>query len=278
MINQPLSIRLDFSDIHSFGELNPLSKKSQSTGVNLSGIYIWGFVFDKGHRGEPVGTPKSYTNGFVFNMEEHVFIPYYVGQRQGKIHTRLLEHQRDAEKKYLILDVEYLKCFFSDCDFPIHLRDGMDKHRTWFQANPAYFSTRIKYYNSKPILDEIYHLHPSGSSSLQVLNRAYTTDSLIAALRPINPNLAIQLDVFFSSYFKDKQFFTYANYNGQKADYNLLEAQVYYQLKGKTISKHDDFEKLVQEKIGRNIHVNISPSALASYLFKPNAGHWFPGY
>ncbi|MDP2188526.1 MAG: hypothetical protein Q8J69_07575 [Sphingobacteriaceae bacterium] len=270
MINQPLSITLNFSDIQSFADIEKLKNQ-----LKTGGVYIWGFVFDKE---EPFGIPMSHTEVFDFNMEDHVFVPYYVGKSETNIAVRLKDHKSSASKRYLQLEPNYLKSFFNDFCFPEHLDGPETSSREWFINHEDYFKSRIVYYKSKPILDSIYDLNDGGPFALKSTEGDYTFEKLINALksRPDDIKKAQDSNKFYN---ENYMFFTYANIECSFLSYEYLETYIFYSLKGKTIGKHKKFDFLTKSECFGSLLIDFNCKDIVNYLFKKDGvSRNFPGY
>lgn len=275
MSNQTYNITLDFSDIHSFGELKDLK-----TDLETGGIYIWGFVFEKDDSGEPTDKPLKYEVINKFDDISHCFIPYYVGKSINNIHERLISHQTEASQKYLMFQAPYLRVFFKDPKFPSKKLTGReDKPRAWYVQNQSFFRDKILYYKCKPMLEDIYSISTNGPDALTKIGDGYTFSSLERSLRLGGSKLLGSVQSKQAHYFDKNQFFIFAPMNCNFINHSWLEAYVYYSLKGKTISQHEELAYLENEHNQCEINIKInSEFQYVRNLFKDGTSDNFSGY
>lgn len=274
MTNQPLPITLDFSDIYSFGELETL-KKELTTG----GIYIWGFVFEKDAKGEPSGEPLKHEMISKYDGKSHCFIPYYVGKSSGNsstIYSRLIDH-RKKNKKYLILNPSYLKSFFKDPSFPSKMGKGSNAIRK--DLIKLHKETKgIAYYNNKSVIMEVFGEDLDLDFKTSTFKKEdYPQDLVLDKVKDSAEK--VRIEKLFNDFFKEKQFFTYANIQCNLLNYEWLETYICYRLKGKTISQHRALDFIEPKRNQCKIEVKVhSLEGHITELFKESASEKFDGY
>ncbi len=121
--------------------------KIDSQGIDMPGIYIWGFNYP----------------------DINIFTPYYVGQILDSVASRIKSHINEIivfhSKKYRRLSPEYMKSFYKDPTYPLYIERNyklavreklksthpeysMDD-KDWFDKSEADFHQKVAYYNSK---------------------------------------------------------------------------------------------------------------------------------
>ncbi|WP_396196204.1 hypothetical protein [Flavobacterium sp.] len=225
------------------------------------GIYIWGFMVDSKYN--PLNCAKKQ----IFDSEKMYFLPYYVGKKEKRIIDRLNEHKNVRLNpnaiKYTRLSMQYLKTFFKDPDFPIKTSNSditnkfieIDKSGKNKKEN----GKQIEYYNNSKFLD--YKIADSSIDKPKI-NTVKQTDNPITNFSTLNDTLKqiiIKNNNFWFCYAELKENIDLINCKLE--DY---EALTFYSLKGKTISKTKNIDK-----ISKNIQISFENNKLEN-IFKCN--------
>jgi hypothetical protein len=159
-MNSHLNLKLEFKGpfhidgIYSVNELTPQNK---------TGIYIWGFMYDKkdGCQGEPIDFSKIPYDSSSEYSSSHMFIPYYVGLDSSiNTFTRLKEHHNlfSDTAKYLRFEHSYMSQFYKGGNnFPIAFKGQRSRPteiKAWLQANVN--KDKIQYFNEPSVMEAIY--------------------------------------------------------------------------------------------------------------------------
>lgn len=127
----------------------------QPEGITCPGIYIWGFLNDKGS-----------------------FIPYYVGKSQSNIKSRLLRHITDIckpDSTYMSFSDSYMDNFYMDPNYP-EFRKKTSRLKVPDRLPIDYFRDKIEYLNNihwpnrKPRVNTLKRLIDSGKFRLCYAN------------------------------------------------------------------------------------------------------------
>jgi hypothetical protein len=246
------------------------------------GIYIWGFMVDSNYN------PINCQNIVSFSSEKMKFLPYYVGKKEKSIIDRLNEHKNVRENpsaiKYTRLSMKYLKTFFKDDSFPIK-KNNSDITSEFINIdesveNPSENGKQIEYYNNSKFLD--YKIHDSSIDKTKI-NKVKPTDNPITNFSSLNDTLQeiiIENNNFWFCYAELEK-----NIDFFKCKLLDFETLTYYSLKGKTISKTEEFEKIsdnIQVKCKNNLTNIFKEKVVTKKIIKEkyleNKKVKFPGY
>ncbi len=256
--------------------ISELDNESKTIGRNKDkkldkikpGIYIWGFVTatdlkhfkNFNHFLEKNETPK-------FDDKVDFFIPYYIGL-DSNLFNRIKNH-KDFENhdamKYTRMSEDYMLRFFKDSDdcdknYPIKI-GNKDIHKRYLKINESEGKINVLYYNNSDFLTETY-----GKEC--ILNNQTKTEIPITKFNNDNNNiikdtLKEMFDDTNLTDHKNNLWFCYAelveNTDFVKCKLLDFETLTYYSLKGKTISKTEEFETIsenIQIKCNDNL-INI---------------------
>ena len=278
---------LEFKGPFHFSHINSLNLNGKI------GVYIWGVVIDLNKKKiinyskQDVETPLVINNeltGCIFNNSK--FIPYYVGKVQSKpIKRRLIEHNAvDSDTnslKYKRLFLDYYCNFFNDLNFPINDKNPSTKQHTkdiltFVKNNPG----KIEYYNDGDVLKELFYPKKGVVKGTDFPIKAQKFNDSLSEIVVDNNN-------FWFCYAEPKNY-TNEDENQINIDIKIfmeiLEAQTFYSLKGKTISHSQDFLTNII-----NFNHSINPSSTCQNIFdfntlfpvtptNPNPSMNFPGY
>jgi hypothetical protein len=230
--------QLDFKGPFHFDHLQSLQLNE------TPGIYIWGFVLDTDSNSQP-NLPVDFTTieNQEFILEGNIlpstfkFIPYYVGKDKTSIENRLIMHHticRSNALKYTRMYISFYKDFFKT--YPIHIRYGSNNKlliNNYIKSIP----NSIEYYNNDDVLKLIYkNIIPVGSPRNWPINK-----QMISTNQSI-PDSLKKIICHYNNFW-----FCYAELENPTED---AEAQVFYSLKGITISQTKSFNGInIQHKI-----------------------------
>lgn len=214
--------------------------------IDNPGIYIWGFVIKWNEISEkfeivdytsegiqPISIGRSkfkHINGIQLKDGYH-FIPYYVGKHEKSIIERIKKHRevgKEHARKYKRLSREFYCEFFNFNDFPINIGNSKT-HSNELLA----FNKKLQLERSSTEKFITYHNFHS------FLNATYNLDVIKKEINdyPITDYVYI-LDTFKEIVFNKNNFwFCYATVDDKKDAEEILEAQVFYSLKGITVSE-----------------------------------------
>ena len=250
-----------------FHSINGIKNESAKT-KNKAGIYIWGFMYSYNNSG-PVDFRKVEPNFKPTNMK---FIPYYVGLRKD-VFQRLKAHQnvrKGDATKYIRLAQDYIREFCCD-DFPIndykHVKSS--KHNDdILKFIKQGDSSKIAYYNYKPVLEKIYYGQRIQFTSCDDKNYPITCQRNIDGtlfndpLHQLVGNGPNEMNNFW---------FCYAIWSGDVNELEVCEATTFFSLKGKTVSntlKWKTFEpKVVIDNTETSIFKKLGFSVVPSKDF-----------
>lgn len=259
------------------------------------GIYIWGFVTSSNLKHfksfncflEKKETPQ-------FNNKLDFFIPYYVGL-DSNLFNRIKSH-KDFEShnagKYTRMSEDYMLRFFkdsacSDKNYPIKI-GNKDIHKKYLKINESEGVENILYYNNSNFLSETY-----GKEC--IVNNQKKTEIPITKFnndnnKIIKDTLKEMFDDTNLTEHKNNLWFCYAelveNTDFVKCKLLDFETLTYYSLKGKTISKTEEFQTIsdnIQVKCNDNL-INIfkekvlTKKIITEKYLNENNEVKFPGY
>lgn len=246
--------------------------------IDKPGIYIWGFMVDSNYN------PLNCKNIVSFSSEKMKFLPYYVGKKEGRIIDRLNEHKNVRENvnaiKYTRLSIQYLKTFFNDPLFPIKTSYSNITNK-FIEIDKKSNHTLIEYYNNSKFLD--YKINGSNNDKSKI-NNEKPTNNPITNFCTINDTLQeiiIGKNNFWFCYAELKE-----NIDFFKSKLLDFETLTYYSLKGKTISKTEEFKTIsdnIQVKCNDNL-INVfkekvlTKKIITEKYLNENNEVKFPGY
>lgn len=156
------------------GNHNPAGGYNNPAGVtlpnpNVSGIYIWGFIYECDVVGNPI-RPVGFSdpiniNLFINNnytlLPNWKFIPYYTGKIEANIMGRLAQHINvrvgvGSPTRYIRFSHSYMTKFYSDVDFPIRVPGVFAPYAASIAAKIATNPCSIEYLNGPGTLPLIY--------------------------------------------------------------------------------------------------------------------------
>ena len=152
---------IHFDSVDKNGMINSsISQKlnlQNNINLNISGIYIWGFVYSINEKGEIIEVIE-FKKDSVFNPLTMKFIPYYVGiGDKTSIYNRLKQHHKPTKgnaSKYIRLSVQYMKTFFTDIDFPV--KYSRNKNNQQAICCAKHRPGLIEYFNDGEFLNIVY--------------------------------------------------------------------------------------------------------------------------
>ena len=279
-----------------------------------SGIYIWGFVYDLDSNGnlnqatdfssKTVGSKHNLLKS-LFNIDGcqiskihsngSKFIPYYVGLKNGGIDSRLHNHHSVRTNvnstKYVRMHLNFYKEFFkNNSGFEIYDGNGILQYRNHTKlvlSNP----NSLKYFNNYCLLYSINDKIKPKSFMLSpnikdvpitdcYLNKKLISDSLDFIVSDASKHSINSLNNYW---------FCFAELpDGVSAD-DYMEAQTFYTLKGKTVSKILPYvptgfgHTITCKTSGTNMspceHIfNLDPKTKEGIPQDPTNPNSFPGY
>jgi hypothetical protein len=264
---------------------------------NVPGVYIWGFIYEK--KGDQIGDPVDFTKEkATANPDEHVFIPYYVGESSGKIKDRFIkEHVRpriNPAYKRTRLTLDYIKEFFKDPTFPLNSKhplgtsfmNGMTinsfRFFSWVQLN-SINKDKLQYFNNEIIMQLLY---PRNPMLVNFNNYANTNFPITDPNISINDN-SDSLNVLMS--IKNNFFFTYCKLDTSLDITEEIETYTTLSLKGKTLAEITKVSHCVSQMNAGDFHEIIDNTGFN--IFKQPNQLWinpqgpfdisniaFPGY
>lgn len=257
-----------------FSEIDQQSKKKSSQ--EKSGIYVWGFMYE--YKGSTLMKPVDYRNP---EPDKKKFIPYYVGLRKD-IFKRLKEHQnvrKGDATKYTRLSIDYMKSFFMDNNtkgkdsenpnFPTHIGD-----KTFTNSIVKLIENdnkKIIYFNSKVALEKIYK-----KEGIQLITCDGYNYSIICQRTNDGNKLYDSLYEIVDTKQMNNFWFCYAIPDEKGINLKIFETYTFYSLKGKTISKTGNYDKVNPDRVTHNISIN--DEYLNAKIFKDKPSEIFPGY
>jgi hypothetical protein len=299
-MNNIFKPRLNFKGPFHIEHINDLKL------VSKGGVYIWGFMFDLKNSkisNEPIKYKSNkYLNGkeipdiqdFELNEEnlfkgfnceinDCVFIPYYVGERDDiisriKSHhdvTNMKNNKDNSALKYARMFISYYKKFY--LDFPTLIVGSGNKD---IEKLVEKHTKSIQYFNSLKILDIIYPKPNKIINKLLAtnLNNALNNnpiDQINLNKKPLFDSLkeiVVNRNNFWFCYaeFEDPKLSEVCDSlfgNKKKNFLQFPEAQTYYALKGKTISRTINFNEISTTKYGL---FDLKAEDTCKKLFKRN--------
>ncbi|MEI7502043.1 MAG: hypothetical protein WCJ61_02050 [Paludibacter sp.] len=241
------------------------------------GVYIWGFMFDfkeKEISDKPIIFQNNNLTGEIIpdlsscnldkdgnpigvdcTINDWIFIPYYVGERDN-LQTRIKDHydvtnltnkKNNSALKYTRMHLSYYKSFY--LDFPKLINKSSNKLVDEFVTKNI---KSIEYFNDMSILKKLYPNPNTLKNKLpnppknhnpidQIeLNGSELNDSL--------KEVIVKRNNFWFCYavldLKSMNKCSTLKGNNKKAFLSIPEAQTYYSMKGKTISRTMNFEDI----------------------------------
>lgn len=258
---------------------------------NKSGIYIWGFVYDLDTNGNlnqiidfstKTGGSKHHLLKSLFKIDGcdiskaysngSKFIPYYVGLINGSISSRLNNHHsvrtNDNAKKYLRLKLNFYKEFFKiNSGFEIFIKNKELQQYKNHTALVLKNKNSIDYFNNFCLLYTINkNIKPKTFFTNQNITDVPITDCFI-----IGNQIPDTLDYIVSdnsqhskNTFKKNSlnnfWFCYAELPDGYSANEEMEAQTFYSLNGKTISKTLPYRN---KGFGHTITCNSSDTSMS---------------
>lgn len=251
---------MDYYDIDLSSEKVNIKKSLPDNGVRLKrpGFYVWGFCVDNN------------------------FIPYYVGESQGCILSRIKLHISDIIKhdsSYVRISNDYFagengcEPFYKDkLFFPNDEWIYSDRLPSWVINNKNYFINKILYCNNKKFFELFYAMKDLDKDRY---GRGYPISNL-----KLN---RMKDDMLLSNI--DRMHFICAEYDlpeigdDRRKLYETLESYVKYSLKGKTVCDVLLFSTMQDNINKQELEVRINSVEKIRHLFKDRADHsFYPGY
>jgi hypothetical protein len=243
-----------------FSQLLHKTALGNQANLDIPGVYIWGFVYQKDENG--IGAPLNFKKiaNPIADPDKHVFIPYYVGESSTSILKRLrdehIQPRNNPSNKRTRLTMGYMLRYFNDVHFPLHfnIRNGYN----FLTLVQQYQPTRVvEYFNDDKVLKSIY-----GSGSIQINGRKREypiNDQLIMPGRvSLNDTLDYyinDIDNFFFMYVDICNLFNFVKENNCFTDdytkilLKKFEALTVVSLKGKTLGKFNGSSKVINSFI-----------------------------
>ncbi|MFZ4106341.1 hypothetical protein [Flavobacterium sp.] len=215
--------------------------------LNVPGIYIWGFMYSKKDNTVfnsldcKIETNKKYDGR---NMQ---FIPYYVGKKTDSIFDRINEHYEVRSNsnsiKYTRLSYDYLKEFFKDHSFPINI--GKSYINDFIRLG---YENKVNYYNHLGFLCTKYRVNMN-----KLIKNGFVFKSILD-VPIVDYNFLNDKDTLYNLVGKENYnnfWFCFAEFSCNKklikTYLESFETLTYYSLKGKTISKTQEFSKILND-------------------------------
>lgn len=258
-----------------------------------SGIYIWGFMFGYNKQTKEILEPVNYNSievpmfeqgGIDYQTLDWFYIPYYVGL-DNNMNTNPVPFQRivsehsvrcgDAAKFTRLYDSFY-KSFFNDSSFPTNT----GQKKPWILNNKSFnakISSCVEFFNNFDIISN--KLYPGQSIFTNPL-LAKITDCPITNVYKNNKVLNDSLYEIVDPLLMNNFWFCYAELPDGVIANEDMEAQTFYSLKGKTISKTKNFKDvhvihdIIPEKTCEDIFKMYNSKAYISNQFKGYMKHF----
>lgn len=280
------------SGIYIWGYMCDLAQNNIKGTVNFKKTGVPFFPYN-----EPCGSL-----GINYKNKKWEFVPYYVGL-DNNLNTKQIPFERirtehDVENpnygaKFTRLFGQYYNSFFNDIDFPINTRKGS----SWIVSNKSFnmkISKCVQYFNDMHILKKyIYpndiienNLHNSGKKN-EINHNPITNiekNGLLLNLKDSLKEIIIDKNNFWFCYaeldivaqeelnkIEDKLVEEKKLTGERKKTTNFLEypeAQTFYALKGKTISKTMTFNSINNSPFNTKYDINAEPTC--KHIFKQN--------
>jgi hypothetical protein len=222
------------------------------------GIYIWGFLYDldtnslinnlidfsTDENKEKISHFECNEKNIGFDLTKYnwQFLPIYVGRaRKGSttIGSRLFNHHdltNLSTRKYTRLEIDYYKKFSNDKYFPINVTGG-----NWILKDEMknQLNGKVSYFNNDIVLKRIYSNNCEPQRIPNTTGNEFPIDLQNFVMRD-------QLKEIISIDFKNNFWFCYLDMTDYSTrDIEIAEIQTFYSLKGKTISKTENFSSLL---------------------------------
>jgi hypothetical protein len=267
-------MQLNFSGLYHKSALDPAANNGAI--FKVPGVYIWGFVFYKNENG--IGDPVDFTKEkAIANPDEHVFIPYYVGESSSSISKRLFEHIQPRESpssKRTRLTIDYIKVFFNDPEFPINSGSYLSRKNdkgmsvnafrffSWIDSNQI-GNDKLQYFNNEFIMQLLYPSNNKLSSY-----GSYSNNNFPITHPAININDTIDSRSDLINY-KSNFFFTFISIP-PPINVKEIEAFTVLMLKGKTLGEFTQARKCIRQMNAGNFH-NIIDNTQFNIFKQPNS-------
>jgi hypothetical protein len=238
---------IKFKGPFHYSQINQQKKNINNidnSNLNVPGIYIWGFMYSKKEEAlyNPFDCKIEKNKKYESNSMQ--FIPYYVGKKTDSIINRINEHHAVRSNpnsiKYTRLSNNYLKEFYQDPSFPINVG-----HSNIYDFIKLGFENKVNYYNHLGFLCVKYRVEIN-----KLLNKGFVYKSILD-VPIIDYDFLNSKDTLFHMIDEENLnnfWFCFAEFpkNKEIIDKYLesYETLTFYSLKGKTISKTQEFLKI----------------------------------